>query len=221
MTTSPSIDWSAIDTVLLDMDGTLLDLRFDNYFWQEYLPECYASAHGMSVAQSYAYLVQRFAQERGTLNWYCLDYWTAELGVNIFQLKQSVRDRIAVRPTAKEFLQWLRAQGKRSVLLTNAHPDSMQLKMAQTGIDILLDKLHSTHEFGYPKEHAECWQCLHAVEPFNPVRTLFIDDTELLLRVSRDFGIAWQLGIFHPDSGGDRTSFHEFPAVHWFDEIMG
>jgi hypothetical protein len=34
MHTSPAVDWSAIDTVL-DMDGTLLDLRFDNWFWQD------------------------------------------------------------------------------------------------------------------------------------------------------------------------------------------
>ncbi|MES2603321.1 MAG: haloacid dehalogenase, partial [Pseudomonadota bacterium] len=25
------VNWSAIDTVLFDMDGTLLDLRFDNF----------------------------------------------------------------------------------------------------------------------------------------------------------------------------------------------
>ena len=28
-----------VDTVLLDMDGTLLDLAFDNYFWQKLVPE--------------------------------------------------------------------------------------------------------------------------------------------------------------------------------------
>lgn len=35
------IDWQAVDTVLLDMDGTLLDLAFDNYFWQKLVPETY------------------------------------------------------------------------------------------------------------------------------------------------------------------------------------
>ena len=36
------IDWNAINTVLLDMDGTILDLHFDNYFWKEYVPQKYA-----------------------------------------------------------------------------------------------------------------------------------------------------------------------------------
>ncbi len=35
------IDWDNIDTVLLDMDGTLLDLGFDNWFWQPHVPEQY------------------------------------------------------------------------------------------------------------------------------------------------------------------------------------
>ena len=39
------IDWDSIDTVLLDMDGTLLDLHFDNYFWTEHLPDIYSRKH--------------------------------------------------------------------------------------------------------------------------------------------------------------------------------
>lgn len=33
------IAWQEVDTVLLDMDGTLTDLAFDNYFWQTLVPE--------------------------------------------------------------------------------------------------------------------------------------------------------------------------------------
>ncbi|MCP4043692.1 MAG: haloacid dehalogenase, partial [Gammaproteobacteria bacterium] len=34
----PVINWNSIHTVLLDMDGTLLDLHFDNQFWLEHVP---------------------------------------------------------------------------------------------------------------------------------------------------------------------------------------
>jgi putative hydrolase of the HAD superfamily len=34
----PSLDWDRIDDVLLDMDGTLLDRHFDNFFFEEELP---------------------------------------------------------------------------------------------------------------------------------------------------------------------------------------
>ena len=39
------INWKNIDTVLLDMDGTLLDLHFDNHFWQTFVPLRYAQQH--------------------------------------------------------------------------------------------------------------------------------------------------------------------------------
>jgi len=42
------IAWQEVDTVLLDMDGTLLDLAFDNYFWQKLVPETYGAKLGIS-----------------------------------------------------------------------------------------------------------------------------------------------------------------------------
>ena len=45
-------DWRAIDTVLLDMDGTLLDLRFDNYFWLELVPRKYGAMAMLPVTFS-------------------------------------------------------------------------------------------------------------------------------------------------------------------------
>src|SRR5450631_4537010 len=65
-----AIDWSRIDTVLLDMDGTLLDLRFDNWFWQELIPSRYAAAHGLSPAQTNGVLAPKFGEVKGTLQWY-------------------------------------------------------------------------------------------------------------------------------------------------------
>ena len=40
------LPWSGIDTILLDMDGTLLDLHYDNHFWQVYVPEKFAEKPG-------------------------------------------------------------------------------------------------------------------------------------------------------------------------------
>ena len=38
MSSFPIPDWSCIEVVCLDMDGTVLDLHFDNLFWLEVLP---------------------------------------------------------------------------------------------------------------------------------------------------------------------------------------
>ena len=40
--------WMRVETVLLDLDGTLLDLAFDNYFWRERVPAAYAAARAIS-----------------------------------------------------------------------------------------------------------------------------------------------------------------------------
>lgn len=49
-------NWKTIDTVLLDMDGTLLDLHFDNHFWLSLVPQEFKQAtgseHGRSAAVS-------------------------------------------------------------------------------------------------------------------------------------------------------------------------
>ena len=75
----PALPWNAIDTVLLDMDGTLLDLHFDNHFWLQHLPQRYAELHGVSRALADAELLPLFREHAGTLNWYCTDFWSREL----------------------------------------------------------------------------------------------------------------------------------------------
>ena len=101
---TPAIDWQAIDTVLLDMDGTLLDLHFDNYFWQQFLPSVWAKSQGMDLETAVAKLHQMYASQRGTLNWYCLDYWASQLNLNIVLLKHEVKHKIAIRPNVIDLL---------------------------------------------------------------------------------------------------------------------
>ncbi len=93
----PTLPWSAIDTVLLDMDGTLLDLHFDNHFWLEHLPQRYAERNGLSRAEADAVLEPLFREHAGQLNWYCLDFWSRELDLSIRELKH-FRLRPAAQP---------------------------------------------------------------------------------------------------------------------------
>ena len=85
------LDWDNIDTVLLDMDGTLLDLHFDNYFWTQHLPRAYARKHRLTEGESQRRLAERFLADHGTLNWYSLDHWSEQLQLDIPALKESIR----------------------------------------------------------------------------------------------------------------------------------
>ena len=213
------IDWNTIDTVLLDMDGTLLDLHFDNYFWMTHLPLRFAEAQGMDVAAAKAQLEAHIRAHEGTLNWYCLEFWSDALNMDIMALKAEVQEKIQIRPFVVDFLQALQARGKKLVLITNAHPLGLDLKLEVTAIDQWLDMVISSHEFQQPKEAQAFWRQLHKREQFDPKRTLFIDDTVRILDSARDFGIAHLLCIHEPDSQQPRQ-VDAYPAIHHFDEIM-
>ncbi|MGK2914233.1 MAG: GMP/IMP nucleotidase [Porticoccaceae bacterium] len=214
------IDWSAIDTVLLDMDGTLLDLHFDNHFWRHHLPQRYAEHHGIDVNLAIADLYSRFEARRQTIEWYCTEFWSAELEVDICALKREVQHLIAERPGVRDFLHALGAKARTRILITNAHRHSLELKLARTGIDNLLDQLVSSHDYGIPKESPAFWHRLAQDVDFDPARTLFIDDTESVLVAARDYGVRHLICVRQPDSRAAARTELIFPAIDHFDDLL-
>jgi len=94
-------DWGRVETVLLDMDGTLLDLAFDNRFWRQLVPQQLAEARGTDLEAAWQLLSPLFEATHGTLDWYCLEYWSRELGLDLATLKRAVRHEIAWLPRAR------------------------------------------------------------------------------------------------------------------------
>ena len=213
------IDWNQIDTVLLDMDGTLLDLHFDNHFWLEYVPNQFAQAQGISLEQAKQDLYARYESRLGTLDWYCVDHWSRELGLDIVLLKEEIDHLIAVHPHVVDFLDQLMCAGKRRVLVTNAHQKTLALKMEKTRLAGFFDQVISSHQLGLPKENAEFWNRLQNICPFDKERTLFVDDSPSVLASARDYGIRWLLAVLRPDSKGPVRESEEYPAIHDFKEI--
>jgi HAD superfamily hydrolase (TIGR01509 family) len=216
----PSLPWHQIDTVLLDMDGTLLDLHFDNHFWLKHLPQRYAEHHGISLALAEAELLPLFRQHAGTLNWYCTDFWSRELKLSIRDLKREVADLIALRPDAELFLRALREAGKRVVLITNAHRDSLSLKMERVELAPWFERLISSHDYGFPKENQQFWFALRQDVGFDPARSLFIDDSLPILRSAGQFGVAHLLAVRQPDSQAGPKDTEEFDAVEDYQELL-
>ncbi|MBR9865984.1 MAG: GMP/IMP nucleotidase [Oceanospirillales bacterium] len=214
------MDWTNIDTVLLDMDGTLLDLHFDTYFWLEHLPVRYAELHSIDHDEAQKWLHERIMQEQGTLNWYCLDYWSKELNVDIKALKREISERIAFRPYVHDFLEHLKEQGIRRVIVTNAHRDSLSLKLEQTGLDTLVDRIICSHDYQIPKEQQAFWHRLQEDEPFDPARTLLVDDSLSVLESAREYGIAYLLSIIQPDSQQPEREITDFNAIGHFNELI-
>ena len=216
------LDWSAIDTVLLDMDGTLLDLHFDNYFWLEHLPKRYAEHHKLDYSQAREKLHTQIKAYEGTLQWYCLDHWSELVQMDIPSLKREIKQKIKVRPHTEHFLSFLKAQKKKVILVTNAHRSGLDIKLEVTKIDQHLDVVVSSHDYQIPKEAPEFWLQLHASERFNPARTLFVDDTPRIVAKAREFGIAHLVCITHPDSQQEpRPACDQgFVYIEDFDKII-
>jgi len=212
--------WPAIDTVLLDLDGTLLDLHYDTTFWHRTVPAAWGRLHGMDAEAAHAALRPRFRACEGTLDWYCVEYWSRELGFDVVALKRADTTRIGWLPGARGFVRRLRAMGKRVVLATNSHPAVLAIKDEATGVIAEMDAAFSSHQFGAPKEHPDFWRGLAVAEPFDPRRTLFVDDSASVLRAGRAAGVAHVVAVRRPDSVGTLRAPLEFPSVDSVTELL-
>ena len=212
--------WDEVETVLLDMDGTLLDLHFDNHFWLSHVPLCYAEKNDLSHDEAHKQLMGRYTKVRGSLDWYCVDFWSRELSLDIEQLKHDLADKIAIRPDVVEFLSWLNQEKKRVVLVTNAHPASLNLKMDKTNLHVHFDQIINAHDVGQAKEHEGFWEKLQDYEVYNKQKTMLIDDNLEVLACASHYGIQYCYGIHQPDSQGDAISTNQFVTLESFKEIL-
>ncbi|MEQ1439791.1 GMP/IMP nucleotidase [Fontimonas sp. SYSU GA230001] len=216
---SARVDWAAVEWVLLDMDGTILDLSFDNYFWRELVPQRYAEKHQMSLVRAHEVLRPMFEAVQHTLPWYCTDYWSEATGLDMAALKHEIRHRIGPVAGAEDFLRAVRASGRHLWIATNAHPVSWRLKLDYTGFHRYFDRVICSHEFGHPKEDLRFWEAARAAHPFEPSRTLFVDDSMPVLSSAQAFHIRQVIGIRKPDSQLPERPIAAMPSVRTLADL--
>jgi len=214
------LEWQNIQTVLLDMDGTLLDLHFDNHFWLEHVPKRFAQKHGLPIGAAKQALLSRYQAIEGTLNWYSVDHWSDALGLDIVKLKEELGHLISIHPYVPEFLDAVRASGRRVVIVTNAHQKSLALKMERTQLERYFDQIVCAHDLGFPKEDQSFWMALQNIEPFNAEKTLLVDDSHVVLESAREYGIAHLLAVHQPDTQAEPKAPGEFRALECFGNLL-
>lgn len=198
---------------MLDMDGTLLDLAYDNYMWLEHIPAEYARRNAMPEDEARKMLIEKFRRTEGRLEWYCLDHWSEVLGLDVKELHRRENSRISYLPGAREFLETVLEHEVRLLLVTNSHADTLAIKTEVTGITAYFDAVYTSHAFGHAKEDQPFWKAVHAAESFDPKRTLFIDDNLSVLESARAFGIQMLLHVTRPDTRKPPRENRGFPTI--------
>jgi putative hydrolase of the HAD superfamily len=206
--------------VLLDMDGTLLDLYFDDYFWGHLVPEKYAEKHNITFGAAKELLYRKYKSQEKTLNWCDIDFWSRELNLDIPALKEQIKHLIEVHPHVIDFLKMLRRQRKKVFLVTNAHYKTINIKFKKTQIGKYFDSVLCSFDVGYPKESIEFWQKAQRLLRFKKEETLFIDDTEDVLRTAREYGIRYLLFKARANSKVEPAISREFLTIRDFRELM-
>lgn len=214
------VDWTRIEWVLLDMDGTILDLAYDMWFWRSHVPERYAAAQGLDVAAAFAALKPHFERLAHTLPWYCTDHWSGLTGLNIAALKRESRERIAVLEGAESFLAAVQSSGRKLWLATNAHRDSWTVKLEHTGLAHYFERIISSHDFGAPKESQDFWQGMQQAHPFVRERALFVDDSPPVLAAAVQYGIGQVRAIAAPESNQPLRPITDFAAVAGLKDLL-
>lgn len=185
---------------MLDMDGTILDLAFDNFMWLHHVPERFAAEKDIDPDEARTRLYAKFREMQGQLEWYCLDHWSDFLGLDIARLHREQNHRIGYLPGAEKFLRMVSGQNIRLLMVTNSHQETLEIKNEVTGITEHFDGIYSSHSFGVPKENQAFWHALREKEGFDPATTLFIDDTAHVLDSAHAFGVSMLIEITHPDT---------------------
>lgn len=220
MNITPQAALERCETLMLDMDGTILDLAFDNYIWTDLVPRRYAAVNKLTFEEAREKLFDKYRSVQGDLQWYCLDHWNDQLGIDVVKIHHDVTHRIGYLPGALEFLRRMHESDTRVLLVTNSHPDTLGLKDAVTGLADYFDGVYSSHTYGHPKEAQAFWHALQEDVDFDVGTTLFVDDSQPVLRSARDYGVTMLVTVNRPDTTAPARRGSEFHGVEGVRNLL-
>jgi putative hydrolase of the HAD superfamily len=217
---SPDFQWNDIDTILLDMDGTLLDSYFDDFFWEEYVPRVFAEENNLTPEEARKALLKRYRRVEKTLQWADLDFWSDQLGLDIPELKCKIDHLIQVHPYVIDFLKFIQSIEKDLYLVTAAHSKTLKIKLAKTAIGPYFKKIIPAEEIGEAKEQPIFWNKLEKNLKFDKNRTILVDDNANVLQAACSYGLPHLIYVAKPSSRLPVRYSADFPSIVYFNELI-
>ena len=180
--------------ILSDLDGVILDLAYDIKFWELWLPEQVANQTNKSVEETKAEIKAEIDIQRGTLNFYDLNYWDDLLNVDCMQIFKEKTERCSYLGGSYEALQRLSTLKNPKYILTNGDPRIQEYKAETQNFLEFFDSIFYSMHVGYPKESKEFWALARHNLNLDFEDTIFIDDDFKVATAAAKAGIkqvAW------------------------------
>ena len=207
-------------TLMLDMDGTILDLAYDSHIWLRLIPNIYAENMNISIDDASSILQKKVLKMENSLKWYCIDHWSELLDIDILRVHESEKDEIRYLPGAESFLKKVSKSEIRTILVTNSHRDTLNLKIKETGLDKYFNGIYISHDFDAPKENQLFWKRFQSVENFVKNKTIFVDDNVNVLKSAEKFGLGSLIQILYPDTSSAEIKRSQFKGIRDLTELL-
>ena len=214
------IEWNAIDTVLLDMDGTLLDDHYEDFFWDVEVPKRYAAKYIITTKEANKRLQKLYYKHEKSMAWSDIDFWEKELDMKLWSIRHQLRHLVRLHPHTIRFLRFLKKHKKRIYLVTASHPKDIDFKFGYSKIGGYFDGICTSFDFGISKHDKLFWKNLQKKLKYDNNRTLFADDKEKIVRVAKSSGIKWVIVKSKSSSKKPANMPKNLLYVHHFDDII-
>ena len=207
-------------TLMMDMDGTILDLAYDSHIWLKLIPNIYAEKMNISIDDASSILQKKVLKMENSLKWYCIDHWSELLYIDILRVHELEKDEIRYLPGAESFLKKVSKSEIRAILVTNSHRDTLNLKIKETGLDKYFNDIYISHDFDAQKENQLFWKRFQSVENFVKNKTIFVDDNVNVLKSAEKFGLGSLIQILYPDTSSAEIKKSKFKGIRNLTQLL-